>query len=131
MDRSAFLARDLLIKARQRVEAGWCQGTAARGPSGKSVLPDDPAATSWSASGAIIAAVCTDPTIGAEALRQAPFALAMNALSTVVDAGPQSWNDKPDRAQSEVVAALTAALQHLLVSFPRAVERRTHSSARG
>ncbi len=82
------------------------------------MVPNDPAATSWSATGAIIAAARTNPTAAREALAQAPFAVAMSALATVVGAGPQSWNDESDRAQSEVVAALTAALKRLLANNP-------------
>ncbi len=42
----------------------------------------------------------------------------MSALSIVVGAGPQSWNDEPERAENEVLAALTAALKLLLANKP-------------
>ena len=78
------------------------------------MLPDDPAAISWSAAGAIIAAARTNPAALHETLTRAPFGLAMNALSTVVDAGPQSWNDDPERGRDDVLVALAAALELLL-----------------
>jgi len=38
------------------------------------------------------------------------FALAMSALSSVVNAGPQTWNDSPERTIDEVLTALTEAI---------------------
>jgi len=38
----------------------------------------------------------------------------MSALSTVVGAGPQSWNDEFERSHDDVLAALAAALKLLL-----------------
>jgi len=37
----------------------------------------------------------------------------MSALVSVVDAGPQSWNDDLGRSQNDVLAALTAALHRV------------------
>ncbi len=78
------------------------------------MVPNDPAATSWSATGAIIAAARPNPAAAREALARAPFAVAMSALSTVVGAGPQSWNDEFERSHDDVLAALAAALKLLL-----------------
>jgi hypothetical protein len=44
----------------------------------------------------------------------AVLALAMAALSTVVGAGPQSWNDRPERTAEDVAAALTDAVALLV-----------------
>jgi hypothetical protein len=112
------LACELLAEARRRVASGWCQRTAARDASGRSVVPNDPAAASWSTTGAIIAAARTNRAATREAVAQAPFALAMSALSTVVGAGPQSWNDEPERSQNDVLAALAAAPKLLLGDEP-------------
>lgn len=87
-------------------------------------MPNDPAATSWSATGAIIAAARAHPATAPEASGQPPFAVAMNALATVLDAGPQSWNDEPGRAQKDVLEALTAALNLL-------IEKQTGSQSLG
>lgn len=75
-------------------------------------MPDDPAATSWSTTGAVIAAARPKPAAAhKEAPTQTPFALAMSAVSTAVSAGPQSWNDHPEPSHDEVLAALTTALK--------------------
>ena len=81
-------------------------------------MPDDPAASSWSATGAIIAAARTWPATTEQTLGETPFALAMNALATAVDAGPQSWNDHPERCQNDVLDAFTAARRILLADEP-------------
>jgi hypothetical protein len=101
------LARDLLVEARRRVQRGWCQRTAARDAAGRSVLPSDPAAASWSAAGAVMAAARR------KGAPPAPFARAMAALSQAVGAGPQGWNDQPERTAAEVVAALERAARLL------------------
>jgi hypothetical protein len=80
-------------------------------------MPNDAAATSWSATGAIIAAAQTDLGARRERLIETPYALAMYALTTVVEAGPQIWNDDPRRTQGEVVSALTAALARMNAVF--------------
>ena len=77
-------------------------------------MPDDPAATSWSAQGAVIAAAGTKATTRDKPPSETPFAVAMNALSTVIGVGPQSWNDRPERCQNDVLAAFTAAHLRLL-----------------
>ncbi len=113
-----YLARGVLADARRLIATGWCQRTAARDAAGRSVMPDDPAATSWSATGAIIAAAQGQPATRDEPRAETPFALAMNALSTVVGAGPQSWNDHPERRQNDVLDAFTAARRLLLADEP-------------
>jgi hypothetical protein len=111
MPANSLLAGELLVEARRRVERGWCQRTLARDADGRSVLPSDPAATCWSAVGAIIGAA--DAAVASDDSRRERFALAMHAFSSVVDAGPQTWNDRPDRSAPEVVGALTDALRLL------------------
>ena len=81
-------------------------------------MPDDPAATSWSATGAVIAAARTRPATRDDIRSETPFALVMDALSTVIGAGPQSWNDQPERCRNDVLAAFTAAHRLLLVDGP-------------
>jgi hypothetical protein len=39
------------------------------------------------------------------------FAVAMGTLSSVVDAGPQSCNDDPERTIDQVITALTASIE--------------------
>jgi hypothetical protein len=108
----------VLADARRLVATGWCQRTAARDAAGRSVMPDDPKASSWSATGAIIAAARIRPTTTDQTRGETPFALAMNALATAVDAGPQSWNDHPARCQNDVLDAFTAARRILLTDQP-------------
>ncbi len=106
------LAYDLLARAKQLVAAGWCQGTAARDAAGRSVLPADPRARSWSLAGALMAAATARGDLAPAAAREA-FGEAMRTLAAVVNAGPQSWNDEPARAQPDVLAALVAAIERL------------------
>ncbi len=49
------------------------------------------------------------------------FAQAMDALSEAVGAGPQGWNDRPERTADDVVDALGEAI--------RMLGRRTGSAA--
>ena len=107
-DYQTHVASDLLAEARRLIESGWCQRTAARNDSGRSVLPADPAATSWSATGALICAYRRHPAQGDSRAPEA-FALAMTALVAAVGDSPQRWNDQRGRKRDEIVAALTAA----------------------
>jgi hypothetical protein len=100
------LAHDLLVEAKRLVASGWCQRTVARDAKGRSVLPADPAAASWSAAGAIMRAAAREPAVQ-------PFAVAMDELAAVIDAGPQTWNDAADRSAEDVVRALSDAVDSL------------------
>ena len=91
-------------------------------------MPNDPGATRWSAAGSIMAAARSTQAAAPEAPPQSSFALAMLALVSVVDAGPQSWNDDLGRSQNDVLAALAAAL-HLVLEEQTATCRGV--SARG
>ena len=46
-----------------------------------------------------------------DATESEAFAVAMGTLSSVVDAGPQSWNDDPERTIDQVITALTASIE--------------------
>lgn len=48
-----------------------------------------------------------------EGAASTPFTRAMEALSEAVGAGPQGWNDDPERTAEEVVAALERAIRLL------------------
>ncbi len=85
----------------------------ARDANGRSVLPSDPAANSWSAAGAVMAAAHLHAAEEDDDTDPQAFALAMSALSSVVNAGPQSWNDRPERTTDEVITALTEAIDLL------------------
>jgi precorrin-3B methylase len=107
-----LLACELLAEAQRRVQNGWCQRTAARDSTGRSVLPSDPAAASWSAAGAVMAAAQRNVAANSDA-DPAVFALAMAAFSMVVGAGPQSWNDRPECTADDVASALADAIELL------------------
>jgi len=82
-------------------------------------MPDDPAASSWSATGAVIAAArIRPPATKGETLGETSFGLAMDALATTVGAGLQSWNDRPERHQNDVLEAFRAARRLLLTDRP-------------
>lgn len=98
--------REVLLKAAELVERGWCQGTGAKNGAGREVSTTGRAAVCWCAEGALGRAAhgCEDHDFYA-----AKNAL-LRALPSLVLSIPE-WNDAPGRTQAEVVAALRAAAE--------------------
>ena len=94
--------KEVLVKARSKIEQGWCQGASARGRGGRTdVACADDAAREWCALGAILAVCGPGP--------EYQFVDAF-----MVNAGVQHitvWNDRPGRTQAEVLAAFDRAIE--------------------
>lgn len=82
-------------------EGAWTQNTLARSHFRSHVLPQDQNAVCWCASGAVFALAGNDIPLAKQALLQLQDHIRSNYIG--------GWNDAPNRAQSEVVAALRAA----------------------
>jgi hypothetical protein len=98
----------ILVRARQLVAFGWCQGSDACDAQGAPVPPWSEEASSWSLLGALVAAVDLPSEPDAVTLR--PLRRALAALAEVVEEPLLAvWNDKPARTQAQVLATLDAA----------------------
>jgi hypothetical protein len=107
-DKPLTPVQDLLIRARERIEKGWCQGAYAKNADGDVVGATDPYATSFCIRGAILAVGPLDYAV------RAP---AYGLLETVIDRISQSpcdslagYNDTYERTHAEVLAVFDAAI---------------------
>jgi hypothetical protein len=110
MDRgrdATALAEGLLVDAYEYVLSGWCQGAAARDECGRGIEPASAFARAWSVLGGLERA-WRRSRVDAALVREA-FERAKGALTAVVNGEPQSWNDRGDRDQNEVLSALAEA----------------------
>ncbi len=94
----------IIAEARQRVLAGWCQGTVACDANGRTVLFSSPEARRWSMLGALLASRDGQP---ASDLVDAVGSLHRSTGESALEV----WNDRPGRTQKEVVAAFDRALE--------------------
>lgn len=101
--------KDLLIRARELIEKGWCQGAYAKDADGESVGATAQGATAFCIRGAILAVGPLDYAV------RAP---AYNLLENIVDQITQSpcdslagYNDAPGRTHAEILAVFDAALR--------------------
>lgn len=95
--------REVLLKAAEMVERGWCQGMGARNAAGREVRPTSRAAVCWCAHGAIL-----------RSAKDGVGWLCMEHLARAIGIAPcdvTGWNDAPKRTQAEVVSALKAAAE--------------------
>lgn len=94
--------KEILIAAKAKVEAGWCQGAYARDDRGYSTIGDQSDAVSWCMSGAL-GAVSGWQTFKAEqAIR--PYLGNDNLVQ---------WNDRIRRTKAEVIAVFDQAIASL------------------
>jgi hypothetical protein len=99
---------EILVRARELVAFGWCQGTDACDEHGGPVRPWSTQATSWSLLGALVAAIDLPSEPDAVTLR--PLRRALAALAEVIEEPLLAvWNDRPGRTQDQVLATLDAA----------------------
>lgn len=99
--------REVLIKARERIARGWCQGAVARDENNIIVSADSPNATQWCLTGSMF-----DSHVWSEGL--CPGCAAYQRLTRLV--GPSivpAWNDNETRTQEEVLALVGQALEAL------------------
>lgn len=111
--------RDLLIRARARIERGWTQGAMARdGNADFIIVPTTaPEATCWCIAGALLA----DATLGTANCGAAYTALldAHKSLNGDKQNSTLSiWNDAPERTQADVLALFDKAIERVEVRAP-------------
>jgi hypothetical protein len=101
-------AGQILVRARELVAYGWCQGADARDQRGAPVPPWSDEARRWSLLGALVAAVDLPAEPGAGVL--GPLRRALAALAEIVEEPLlATWNDDPERSQEDVVGTLDEA----------------------
>lgn len=88
---------EVLKAARERIERGWCQGTAAI------FANDGLEPTAWCAIGAISWSTKTEGTCG----------LAVDALKSYIDGPLSDWNDAEGRTQFDVLNLFDKAIGEL------------------
>jgi hypothetical protein len=101
------LAEEMLADAYELILSGWCQGTAAQDEFGRPVEPASASARRWSASGALTRVWERSEERFGAALEA--FYTANLALTTIVRAVPQAWNDEKGRTQWQVLDAIALA----------------------
>lgn len=100
--------KELLIRARGRIEKGWCQGAYAKNADGDGVGATDPDATSFCIRGAILAVGPLDYSV-----RSPAYGLLENVVDRISQSPCDSlagYNDAPERTQAEVLAVFDAAI---------------------
>jgi len=98
----------ILVRARELVAYGWCQGADAHDQDGEPVPPWSEKARQWSLLGALVAAVDLPSEPGS--LTLGPLRRALGALADIIEEPLlAAWNDDPRRTQEEVVRTLEAA----------------------
>jgi hypothetical protein len=96
----------MMVEARERVATGWCQGAVAQDKVGRAVGPGSSDAKRWSMLGALLASRDGRPV---EELRQ-----AVTSLHTWTEQSPlEVWNDRPERTQTDVLAAFERGIESL------------------
>jgi hypothetical protein len=119
-DASAPSAIEILRRARDLVAFGWCQGADATDAEHRPAEPWSSRACYWSLLGALAAALdapregrADSPALVAE------LRLALVGVSeTISDWSLETWNDEPNRTQSEVVEMLNAARLRCTARIP-------------
>jgi hypothetical protein len=101
------LEEQMLFEAYELVVSGWCQGEGAQDEMGRPIEPSSAFARRWSAAGALERVWRRAVGDQDEALEA--FERANLALAAAVKDVPQRWNDRPERTQDEVLAALLDA----------------------
>ncbi len=100
--------QDLLIRARERIEKGWCQGACAKNADGDDVDATDPDATSFCIRGAILAV----GPLG-YAVRSSAYGLLENVIDRVSKSPCDSlagYNDAYGRTHAEILSVFDAAI---------------------
>jgi hypothetical protein len=98
----------LLVRARELVEQGWCQKALARDRHGRQVEPWSGAACSWSPLGALLRAWYEQGGNGIDAFGVAYLALALATGGRVAE-----WNAARWRTKGHVTSALARAREYL------------------
>jgi hypothetical protein len=112
-------AVELLQGARDLIAQGWAQGADARAEDGTPVEPWDPAATSWSLLGGIVASLERSRERAGD-LPLERLALALHYLALVVENDSlAAWNDDAAQTKDAVVDVLDRAIAACASEAPR------------
>jgi hypothetical protein len=98
----------LLVRARELVEQGWCQSALAEDQHGRQVEPWSGGACRWSPLGALLRAWYERGGNGIDAFGAAYLALALATGGRVAE-----WNAARWRTKRHVASALARALEYL------------------
>jgi hypothetical protein len=107
----AALAEEMLADAYELVLSGWSQGASARDEFKQPTEPSSAFARQWSAPGALVRVWQRSSDPFGPALEA--FQAANLALTSVVHAVPQEWNDAEERTQWQVLDAIALAAQEV------------------
>jgi hypothetical protein len=110
----------LLVDVRDLVDQGWTQGADARDLGGRAVDPWDPAATSWSILGALVAVLEREAaTTGELPIEQ--VAAALYAIADVVHVDSlEEWNDAHAQSREDVLCTIDGAIRAYACARPQA-----------
>ena len=102
---------ELLYRAAELLERGWCQGTAARDCEGVTVSVINDTACQWCTVGAFLAVAYRDYSESGSNLFEPWYSEMASAFRAVLPdgVGISPYNDSPGRTQAEVVAKVREA----------------------
>jgi hypothetical protein len=100
------LAVNVLVRAKARIQRGWCQRTYARDAKGVAVFPESEQAVEWCLSGSIDA----DRRSSAHSQNVA-FDFLGEALKQKKGVFPTTFNDSVRRKKEDIVKLLSKAIQ--------------------
>jgi hypothetical protein len=93
---------EVLLRAAERVERGWCQRDTAQTADGERTTSNSPRAVRWCAAGAVFGQAAPDDNCWKAVTVLREF-LRVDSLS--------QWNDAPGRTAAEVAAAMRTAAE--------------------
>ncbi len=106
-------AIEVLVKAKAKLEKGWCQGTWAKDKNGKSCHPRSEYACSWCLGGSFQA--IGDPNLLPEVGQawEAVLGILKKRFQEPGTHGMIGWNDRTAKDQAEVVGIIDEAIASL------------------
>ena len=97
--------KEVLLRAREYIKRGWCQGAHARDAFGNSVLITSPECRFVCLEGALYLGCCDESEPYSETKLQVQKLFDMGHIGT--------WNDAPGRTQEEVLTLLDDTIRNL------------------
>jgi hypothetical protein len=123
--------RDILLRAGNLINQGWCQDADARSENGGDVYPWSPLARSWSLLGSLMAT----EGVGRSAVGRLPVHELGQAIVVLGEAAHthslEAWNDDAARTKADVLAVVDEALLVLRAGGGTFVREATSASVAG